>query len=79
MEILPRSKYAHSLKEWEYRIILEHHKELSAQQIATVIKRHVITVTRAGKRLKIKFKSQLFVTGKEVLPDAEEYKQLYSK
>jgi hypothetical protein len=79
MELLPRSNQPNALKEWEYRIMLEHHQELSVMQIADVIKRPYHTVLKAGKRLKIKFKKQIFVTGNEVLPDVEEYKAVYNK
>lgn len=79
MEILPRSNQPNAIQEWEYRLMLDHHKELSAKQIASVLKRHYHTVMMGGKRLKIKFKKQIFVTGHEVLPDVEEYKAVYNK
>lgn len=59
--------------------MLEHHKELSALQVATLIGRTYHTVQAAARRLKIKFKKQIFVTGTEKLPSVEEYKQVYSK
>ncbi len=79
MQILPRSNKPNAIQEWEYRLMLEHHRELSAMQVATLLSRPYHTVLKAGKRLKLKFKKQLFVTGKEEMPDVQEYKQLYSK
>lgn len=79
MEILPRSNHRDALKEWEYRIMLEHHNNLSMRQVAGLINRHYQTVLSAGKRLKIKFKKEIFITGTEELPNVEEYKKLYSK
>lgn len=79
MEVLPLTNYRNSLKEWEYRIMLEHHNNLSARQVGWLINRPYQTVLEAGKRLKIKFKKHLYVTGNEQLPNVEEYKKLYSK
>lgn len=72
-----KSKYPHSLKEWEYQVIKDYAALLTAKQMAKLLNRHWQTIYTAGKILKVKFCKKCFQLAEPEMPNIEEYKELF--